>query len=342
MRLISRFGLTLGFTLAVATILAGADQEVQAQDWAVNMFETLEHDFGVVARGAKAEYRFVFKNIYVEDVHVASARSSCGCTLVRVENPLVKTYETGAIVATVNSRAFTGARSATITVVFDKPQYAEVQLRVRSYIRSDVVFQPEAVSFGTVDEGTGAQKTVTVSYAGRSSWRIEEIISPLPYISTGLSEPTVVGNQVVYQVRVTLDPSAPPGNLSAHLILRTNDRSADAIPLTVEGIVVPPISVTPETLFLGVVKPGEKVTKHLVVRGKMPFRVLGVECEPCDGQLQADLSQAKQAALVHVIPVTFIAAEKEGRIESSIRVQVDLSDAQDKALEITALAVVKP
>lgn len=342
MRFVSRVGLTLGFTLAVATLLAGAAPEVRAQDWAVNMFETLEHDFGVVARGAKAEYRFVFKNLYVEDVHVASARSSCGCTLVRVENPLVKTYETGAIVATVNSRAFTGARSATITVVFDKPQYAEVQLRVRSYIRSDVVFQPEAVNFGTVDEGAGAQKTVTVTYAGRSTWRIGEVISPLPYISANLSEPTVVGNQVVYRIQVTLDPAAPPGNLSAHLVLRTNDRSADAIPLTVEGIVVPSISVTPETLFLGVIKPGEKVTKHLVVRSKTPCRVLGVECEPCDGQLEADLSQAKQLALVHVIPVTFIAAEKAGRIESCIRIQVDLSDTQDKPLQITALAVVKP
>ena len=30
-----------------------------------------EHDFGTVARGAKAEYRFDFENLYMEDVHVA-------------------------------------------------------------------------------------------------------------------------------------------------------------------------------------------------------------------------------------------------------------------------------
>ena len=50
------------------------------QEWAARMFESTEHNFGTVARGAKAEYEFVFSNIYLEDVHVASVRTSCGCT----------------------------------------------------------------------------------------------------------------------------------------------------------------------------------------------------------------------------------------------------------------------
>ena len=44
------------------------------------MFKVTEHDFGSVARGAKAEYRFVFENLYMEDVHISHAYSSCGCT----------------------------------------------------------------------------------------------------------------------------------------------------------------------------------------------------------------------------------------------------------------------
>ena len=50
------------------------------QEWAQKMFKVTEHDFGSVARGAKAEYRFVFENLYMEDVHIAGVRSSCGCT----------------------------------------------------------------------------------------------------------------------------------------------------------------------------------------------------------------------------------------------------------------------
>ena len=89
-------------------------------------------------RGAKAEFEFVFKNEYEEDVHIASVRTSCGCTTPRITKQTLKSLESAAIVATYNTRSFYGAKSATITVVIDKPFAAEVQLTVSGYIRSDV------------------------------------------------------------------------------------------------------------------------------------------------------------------------------------------------------------
>src|SRR5687767_9627208 len=106
------------------------------------MFQTTEHDFGTVARGAKAEFAFEFENLYEEDLHVAKVYSSCGCTTPAIEKRDLKTFEKAQILATYNTRAFLGQKSATITVVFDKPQYAEVQLEVSGYIRSDVVLEP--------------------------------------------------------------------------------------------------------------------------------------------------------------------------------------------------------
>ena len=53
------------------------------QEWATKMFKSTQHDFGTVARGAKAEYEFVFSNIYLEDVHIevpgpVAAARACG------------------------------------------------------------------------------------------------------------------------------------------------------------------------------------------------------------------------------------------------------------------------
>ena len=73
------------------------------QEWARKMFKVTEHDFGSVARGAKAEFRFVFENLYLEDIHVSDVRTSCGCTTPSVETPLLKTYEQGAILAHFNT-----------------------------------------------------------------------------------------------------------------------------------------------------------------------------------------------------------------------------------------------
>ena len=64
---------------SVAVILMTVST-LPAQDWARKLFVTTEHDFGSVARGAKAEYRFIVTNNLQGDVHIASVRSSCGCT----------------------------------------------------------------------------------------------------------------------------------------------------------------------------------------------------------------------------------------------------------------------
>ena len=126
-------------------------------DWARKMFEETSHDFGYVARGAKAEFEFVLSNIYLEDVHIAGVRSSCSCTTPRIKQAQLKTYEKGAIIAAFNTRSFLGRKSATVTVTFDKPLYAEVQLHVSGHIRSDVVLSPGSVQLGSVDQGTPAE-----------------------------------------------------------------------------------------------------------------------------------------------------------------------------------------
>ena len=55
------------------------------------------------------------------------------------ENATLKTYEKGAIIAHFNTDTFSGQRGATLTVTIDKPFYAQVQLHVSGFIRTDVI-----------------------------------------------------------------------------------------------------------------------------------------------------------------------------------------------------------
>lgn len=311
-----------------------------AQDWATRMFEVREHDFGVVPRGAKAEFRFEFKNIYTEDIHVANARSSCGCTLVRIENPSLKTYETGAIVATVNSRAFLGAKGATITVTFDKPWYAEVQLRVRSYIRGDVEFEPECVRFGTLEQGAESEQTVVVNRIGRGDWRILEAKSPVPYLSAEVLPPERTGDGVNFPIRVRLSGDAPAGSLHEYVTLVTNDPQLREVPLMVEGNIEALVTVTPTLLFLGVVQPGQSVTRQLVVRGRQPFSIVGTECSDCpSGSLQCRIPTGSDPRTLHIVTVKFTAGNEEGRVNIRLHIR---SDREDMPIpDTTAVALVK-
>lgn len=307
--------------LVVLAVVVGSP--ALAQQWATKMFEATSHDFGSVPRSAKAEFRFVFRNLYVPDVHVAGARPSCGCTSTRIDKALLKTHEKGAVVATLNTKAFRGKRDVTITVTLDRPYHARVQLHVKGDIRDDVVLEPGAVALGTVRQGTPVEKTVAVSRTGYGSWRILEVKSSAKYLKAEVLQTTRSADRATCRVRVRLAPDAPVGTVRDHLVLVTNDPRYRGIPVLVEGRVVSALTVTPETLFLGVVEPGCKVTRSLVVRGGEPFRITAVTSEGGHFEFQPKLDD--QPKPLHVIPVTFIAGEEPGEVKETIRIQTDLT-----------------
>ncbi|MDO7681112.1 MAG: DUF1573 domain-containing protein, partial [Pirellulales bacterium] len=60
------------------------------QEWAEKMFSVTSHNFGTVAKGSKTEFRFIYRNLYEEDVHVSSVRTSCGCTQPAITKKLIE------------------------------------------------------------------------------------------------------------------------------------------------------------------------------------------------------------------------------------------------------------
>ncbi|MCS7305475.1 MAG: DUF1573 domain-containing protein [Thermoguttaceae bacterium] len=307
-----------------------------AQEWARKMFQTLEHDFGVVVRGAKAEFAFVLTNPYVEDVHIVSVRSSCACTTARITKQWLKTHEQSAIVATYNTHLFVGAKGATLTVVFDKPFYAEVQLQVRGYIRSDVVFSPPSVDLGEVKSGVPVERKVDIHYVGRNDWQILQVRSPHSALKTELVETGRAAGQVWYQLTVRSEGQLPAGYYQDYLILVTNDRIYSELPLLVEGRIRSGITVSPASLFLGVVAPGQKVTKKVVVRASTPFRILSISADADCFQFSVPPDDAPKT--IHVIPITFIAGKESGKLMFTIRIKTDLDSQMDPSL--VAYAVV--
>jgi hypothetical protein len=317
--------------LACALALGNAAPGL-SQDWAQKLFKTRSHDFGSVARGAKAEFSFELVNCFKEDIHVAGVRSSCGCTTPTVSQPTVKTWEKTQIVASLNTRTFTGQKNATITVSIDQPFPAEVQLSVSAYIRRDVVFSPGAVQFGSVEEGKPAETTIDVAYAGRDDWRITDVRSANPNLEVELNEKERGGGRVGYSMLVRLKDGAAPGFFLDQLIVVTNDRNMTSIPLAVEGRVVAPLTVSPGSLVLGVLAPGQSVTKQLVVRGNEPFRILDVKC--ADPSFKFELSdEAKQ---MHLVPVTFTAGSTAVKIAETIVIKTDLGQGAEASCKATA------
>jgi hypothetical protein len=324
----------------LALLLAAAGS-AEAQQWAVDMFDHTSHDFGVVARGAKVEHVFTLENIYVEAAHIADVRSTCGCTSPEIDTRSLKTWDKSHIKAVLDTRAFLGRKDATIRVVFDKPFPAEVQLHVHSYIRSDVVVQPGAVEFGNVAQGTAVRQKVTVSYAGRSDWKIDRVESPAGYITAQAVESPDsqrAAGQITYDLWVTLSGDAPAGYLRDHLVLVTNDynKQSSRVPVAVEGIVAPSLTVRPSPLLLPVLEVGKSATRQLVVQGQAPFRVTGVRCD--DPRFAFRLPET--AKDLQLIPVTFTADGQPGKLTQTIHIDTDV--AAGGSLDVAVCVQVVP
>ncbi len=325
-----RLGLCFLWLIAVARAAAG-------QDWAREMFDHVNHDFGTVARGAKVQHAFKLENIFEEDVHIATIRSSCGCTTPRVSQRLLKTWDTAEIVAEIDTRGFKGRKDATLTVVFDRPFPAEVRLTVHTYIRSDVVIQPGVVAFGTVTQGSPASRQVSISYAGRSDWRIDRVESSHPYLKAEIVPTSQGAGQVNYQLSVNLAADAPAGYVNDHLTLVTNDLNPRTarVPVPVEGIVVAALSVRPSPLLMGVTETEGTATGRLVVQGQSPFHITSIHSS--DPRFECPLPE--EAKKVHLLPVTFTAGQEPGKV--SVRIDI-ATDAAAEPLSVDAHVRVIP
>lgn len=317
------------FAFLVVLGLSTSPTQGFAQEWARKMFDVTDHNFGVVARDAKTEYRFKIHNLYVEDVHIASVSSTCGCTTPWIEKPLLKTHEEGYIVAHFNSDRFLGQKGATLTVRIDKPYPAEVRLHVSGYIRSDVVFQPGSVEIGTLKTGEDAERTVDLTYHGGSRWQVTGVTSANPHITAeAVPVTSPYGGRTSYQIKVKVDGDIPPGYIHEQILVETNDYDRRQIPLLVEGVVQAPLVVSPSPLRLGVIESGEQVTKQIVVRGDKPFRIKSIKSQ--DERFEFGTVSDKVSP-IHVIPVTFTADTTSGKIQDRIEIETDFDTGETVA-----------
>jgi len=327
-----------GFLFLGILAAVGNPGPATAQEWANKMFDHLEYDFGPLARGAKSEHRFTIKNNFKEDIRISSVQSSCGCTIPQVSKEILSSGEEAELVTEFDTVKFKGPHSATITVTFAAPFSAEVRLQVRGYVRQDVVFQPGRIEFGQVPAAAGAMQSVAITYAGRDGWKIKDVRSGSENYEVELQETERTDSGVEYDMLVRLKKDVPTGYLKDQLTLVTNDAERQYIPLVVEGKVVPAVDVEPKSLHLGVVRPGESVTKQLVVRGTTPFKILDVACEKPDDSFQFT-SNDKERKL-HLIPVTFTASDTPGKIVETIQITTGApgeTDADEqKALKVVA------
>lgn len=307
-------------TIAGLVLIASAGT-AHAQEWAEKMFDKLDHDFGVVARGADARYRLMITNKYAPTVHISDVRTSCGCTAAKPSKDTLASRETAYIEIVMDTRKFTHLKESSVTVVIDQPQPAEVRIPIKAYIRTDVVLTPGGVEFGAITRGNDQERKLSIAYAGRSNWSIRNVVTKNPNITAKVVETSRNGANVNYDLLVSVKGSAPVGELRDQLTLITDDAGNPQIPVLVQGRVEAEYTITPEVVSFGNMAPGERKTVNVVVRGRKPFAIEKIESEKSTGTFEVRLPQEQKQ--IHVLPLTITAPTEAGTLNEQFTVMIN-------------------
>jgi Protein of unknown function (DUF1573) len=307
------------FLVACFLLLSIAGNRLSAQDWVKAMFKETTHDFGTVPRGSDAVFEFKFTNKYVEDLHVAAVRSTCGCTVPRIKEADIKTYAEGSIICEFNTKSFVGSKAAAVIVVFTKPYYGEMHLSVKGNIRSDIDIEPGTIEFGDVDKGSTKETQVKIN-AKRPNWEIKDVKSANQHLGVSLEKSKAPGKSS-YNMIVRLKDSAPIGEFTDNIVLVTNEPEYNLVTIPVKGNINPQL-VVPGRIDLGSIKVGTPSKSFFVAKSKMPFEIKEVKCE--DPRFTFKVPPGKKDK--HILTFEFAAGEEVGPFRHNITIVTDLPE----------------
>lgn len=313
-----------------------------AQSWVDTVLPERSFDFGTVARGSKVRHTFRLVNRLGQEVRIATWKSKCGCTEVRVGAQVIPPGTQTTIEAVIDTSKFVGYKPSGLTLVFQSPTPVEVDLNVSCFIRGDITLNPGVADFGIVPRSSvGGKPTMTLAltYAGGvPNWGITRIQTQSSSVSVRSQELGRSGSgQVQYNLTATLDPSALNGFVKDEITLFTNDPTGQTIPISVVVNVQSAVTVSPSPLILGQVKPGQVVTKTLLVRSSQPFKLAGIK--PNRDELSAAAGD-ETLKPVHTVTLSFKAPAQPGPFNAVVEIASDIKD--EPPVKLNAFATVVP
>jgi hypothetical protein len=287
--------------LAVAGVLAGIGTATAGPS---DLFTEKVKDFGTTPRGTVQVHYFRFTNTTDQTLVLGQPRVSCGCTSAQVARNQVAPGETGVVIAYMDTRRITTPnvpKAVTVYVPFLSPTHEEVQLRVQTVCRDDLLMSPDTLAFGTVKKGEGGKVSTKVTFTSDPGWQVTQSSSTGGYVTVEHKLDGRNGSAVTYEVTATLDKDCPAGNWTSDVFLKTSNPAVASLRIPVTVNVTVPVAASPEAVRFDDLTLGGSGEKRVVLRSGTPFKIL--EVKGADEQLDVKV-ESQDAKPVHVITVS--------------------------------------
>lgn len=305
-----------------------------AEDSPDRIFEQEKIDLGEIAKGSKVQFAFPITNPYEHDLEITGIDSSCGCTSISTGPFTLAPGGKSHIRGEIDTVAYSGRRSAVITVTISAPHKMEVRLRLQAFIRSDLVFYPDTLHFNDMFAGEVASKKATLMHAGDPPLQIEKIETKNPWITCQANQSFRKGNQTNFDLTVTVNENAPSGPIREEIIIKVAGPEPTSIPFLVTGYLADQLSVSPAFISLGEIEAGQKSEINLVVIAREPVVIDAIESEGWTVEIKLSGSRKR----THLIPLLITPSETTlGSVRSVLRVTTRGEPSAEASATLTAI-----
>lgn len=230
-------------------------------------------EYGTVPKGEKLDWSFEVKNTGNADLQIIAARPGCGCTVADFDK-VIKPGQTGKVTAHVDTTAFAGPISKTVTLETNDPSTPTSQLTIHAVVQPFVEAYPAGyVRFNLLQGDTDSQ-TIMLYSDETEPFEITKIEVPGDWVKVTYDKVTNPADRVPgtkpennqYKLNIVAGgPDAKIGPIADKIHIVTNSKHQPDFWVSISGVVRPTFRVEPTVMNFGEVAPSDAAATRSVL-----------------------------------------------------------------------------
>lgn len=249
-------------------------------------------NFGKAMQGDILKHTFVMKSAGEEDLVIKQAKPTCGCTVaqVMVEQPdgTMAPYTFGGVIppgrkvelnATLHTQNKQGHAGSRINIFTNDPR-GQTQFGLEADVETFFLVNPPALNFNQMASKDSVTDKVSVSTTKGQRLKLSAVLNNLPpglKVDVNPLDADADGNASRWELVATAGPGLVEGSLAYSVPLKSDVPlpGADTLPtgavptyevaVTIMGQVLGTISYNPSFVSLGLIRPGQVVSRTIRV-----------------------------------------------------------------------------
>jgi Protein of unknown function (DUF1573)/Flagellar-associated PapD-like len=292
------------------------------------------YDFGSALEGHMMSYAFKIKNEGKSELIIRGTKTSCGCTVAAPSKTHLAPGEEAEIKVGFDTRFQKGHQVRTILAYTNDPDNPTIAMTIQGTVKQQVSATPPQLDFGSVKQGAGATKDVTINdlVGGGKDFKVGPIDNSNKSIK--VEQIPGPGGAPGTTLKVTLLPSMPTGPFDDTIRITTNRIPAQ---IDVFGTVAGDLSLDPAQISFGIVKTGQDAIRILKLSNSSTraVKVLGItSTDPSVSASAEPVAPGKE----YKITVMLRRGAAEGQLRGDLAIQTD--DPKQAKIDVPFYAIV--